>query len=43
MDLEGSKANLARFKKVIKKKIYPISALTKDGLEELIEAIGKKL
>jgi GTPase len=43
MDLEGSQVNLARFKKVIKKKVYPISAKTRDGLEELIEAIGKKL
>jgi len=43
MDLEGSKANLLRFKKAIKKEVYPISALNKDGLEELIEAVGKKL
>jgi GTP-binding protein len=43
MDLEGARANLARFKKAVKKKIYPISALNKVGLEELIEAISKKL
>jgi predicted GTPase len=34
---------LARFKKVIKKKAYPISALKKEGLEELIEAVAQRL
>ena len=43
MDLEGADSNLARFKKAIRKKVYPISALKKQGLEELIEAIAKKL
>ncbi|MFH0790503.1 MAG: GTPase ObgE [Candidatus Omnitrophota bacterium] len=43
MDLEGADANLSRFKKTIKKKIYPISALKKERLEELIEAIVKKI
>ena len=43
MDLPGSKANLARFKKTFRKKVYPVSALEKQGLEELIDAIGKKL
>ena len=43
MDLEGAAKNLERFKKVIKKKVYPISALRKEGLEELIEAIRKRL
>ncbi|MBU4346530.1 MAG: GTPase ObgE [Candidatus Omnitrophica bacterium] len=43
MDLEGASLNLERFKKAIKKKIYPISALKKEGLEELIEGIRKKL
>ncbi len=43
MDLESSKINLARFTKAIKNKIYPISALNKEGLEELIAAIRKKL
>jgi GTP-binding protein len=43
MDLEGSRVNLERFKKAIKQKIYPISALKKQGLEELIEAIRKRL
>lgn len=43
MDLAGARANLEKFKKVIKKKIYPISALKKQGLEELIEGVRKKL
>jgi GTP-binding protein len=43
MDLEGAQINLERFKRLIKRKIYPISALKKQGLEELIEAVGKKL
>ncbi|HTY45822.1 MAG TPA: GTPase ObgE [Patescibacteria group bacterium] len=43
MDLEASSANLARFKKAVKKKVYPISALNKKGLEELVAAISKKL
>lgn len=43
MDIENAGSNLELFKKTFKKKIYPISALTKEGLEELIEAIRKKL
>lgn len=43
MDLEGADLNLERFKKVVKKKVYPISALKKEGLEELIEAVAKRL
>ncbi len=43
MDLEGADSNLQKFKKVIKQKIYPISALEGKGLEELIEGISKKL
>lgn len=43
MDLENAAENLVKFKKTVKKKIHLISALTKDGLEELIEAIRKKL
>ena len=43
MDLEGAEENLERFKKVIKKKVYPISALKKQGLDELVEAIRKRL
>lgn len=43
MDLDSASANLAKFAKKIKNKVYPISALQKDGLEELIDAIRKKL
>lgn len=43
MDLAGADENLARFKRAIKKKIFPISALKKQGLGDLIEAIGKRL
>lgn len=43
MDLENAVLNLTRFKKAIRKKIYPISALKKEGLEELIEAARKKI
>lgn len=43
MDLEGADLNLKRFNKIVKKKVYPISALNKVGLEELIEAIGNKI
>jgi len=43
MDIEGAEKNLARFKKAVKKKVYPISALNKEGLEELIEAVAKRV
>ncbi len=43
MDLEAAALNLKRFKKSVKKKIIPISALNKEGLEELVEAISEKL
>jgi GTP-binding protein len=43
MDLETANKNLARLRKAMKKRIYPISALQKTGLEELIEAIAKKV
>lgn len=43
MDLDSAKENLKKFKKIVKKKIYPISALNRTGLEELIEAIREKL
>jgi len=43
IDLESAADNLQRFKKTIKKKVYPISALKKEGLEELIEAVSSKL
>ncbi len=43
MDLDGAKDNLIRFRKTVRKKIYPISALKKEGLEVLVEAIAKEL
>ncbi len=43
MDLEAAAVNLQKFKKRLKKKVYPISALNKEGLEELIEGIREKL
>lgn len=43
MDVEGAGINLKKFKRKVKKEVYPISALEKRGLEELIEAIAKKL
>ncbi len=43
MDLDGAKVNLKKFKQVVKKKIYPISALNKVGLEELLDAVAEKL
>lgn len=43
IDIEGAMENVRKFKKAVKKKVYPISALEKEGLEELIEAISGKL
>ncbi|MDD5692556.1 MAG: GTPase ObgE [Candidatus Omnitrophica bacterium] len=43
MDLEGAEENLKRFKQKHKKQVYPISALNRVGLEELIDAVAKKL
>ncbi|MGE5197905.1 MAG: GTPase ObgE [Deltaproteobacteria bacterium] len=43
MDLEGASGNLERFRNVVKRKVFAISALKKEGLEDLIEAIGKKI
>lgn len=43
MDMESAAKNLEKFKKAVNKPVYPISALNKEGLEDLIEAIRKKL
>ncbi|MDD5668621.1 MAG: Obg family GTPase CgtA [Candidatus Omnitrophica bacterium] len=43
MDIEASAENLRLFKQAVKKKIYPISALHKEGLEALIGAIEKRV
>nr|MBP7217251.1 50S ribosome-binding GTPase [Candidatus Omnitrophota bacterium] len=43
MDLESAKQHLARFRKKVKAKVFPISALQKEGLEDLLAAIRKKI
>ena len=43
MDLAKAQDNLRRFKKEIKKKIIPISALKGEGIKELIDAIKKRI
>lgn len=43
MDLKEAQANLAHFKKAVKKKIIPISALESKGLKELLHAIKEEL
>lgn len=43
MDLPQAKINLTRFRKRIKKRIYPISALTGEGIDKLLKAIREKL
>ena len=43
MDLPAAKENLKAFRKKVRKTIYPISALNKEGLEELIGTITKGL
>lgn len=43
MDIETAKLNLKKFKKAVRKRVFAISALNKDGLEALIEGIKKSL
>lgn len=43
MDLDGAKENLKKFIKVVKKAVYPVSALKKEGLKELVDAVAKKI
>jgi GTP-binding protein len=43
MDLEGARDNLEKFKKAVKKKVYPVSALKNEGLEALVEVIFREL
>lgn len=43
MDLENAQENLKLFRKKIRKKIYPISALKEQGLEELLGRIKTEL
>lgn len=43
MDLESARINIKKFKKRNRKKILEISALTGEGLEDLVEEIAKNL
>ncbi len=43
MDLPQAKANLRNFEAEIKREVYPISALKREGLDELISAIARIL
>jgi len=43
MDLPSASTKLTIFRSKIKKKVYPISALTKEGIKELLRAIGREL
>lgn len=43
MDMDGAKENLEEFKKKVDVKVYPISALTNDGLDEALIAIADAL
>jgi GTP-binding protein len=43
MDLPEAKENLKRFKKTSRKKVYPISAVTGEGVKELIDALFKRM
>lgn len=42
IDLPEAKKNLDRFKKEVKGKIYPLSALTGEGVDSLIKAVAKE-
>ncbi|MBU1006060.1 MAG: GTPase ObgE [Candidatus Omnitrophica bacterium] len=43
MDMPEALKNLKIFKKKVKKKIYPVSCVTGEGIKELLEAVYKKL
>jgi len=43
MDIAGAGENLKKFKRSVKKPIYAVSALEKENLGELIDAVAKKL
>jgi GTP-binding protein len=43
MDVPAAAENLVRFKAAVRKKVYAVSALRKEGLDELVGAIWKKL
>ncbi|MCX5657325.1 MAG: GTPase ObgE, partial [Candidatus Omnitrophica bacterium] len=43
MDIPGAKENIKKFRRSFKDKIYPVSALNGEGIEQLLEAIGRAL
>ncbi|MCG8431463.1 MAG: GTPase ObgE [Candidatus Omnitrophica bacterium] len=43
MDQAASRANLERFRKKVRRKVYPLSALKNEGLEEFVEALRRKV
>lgn len=43
MDLPQAKGNLAKFRAAVKKKAYPVSSATGEGVKELLEAVWKKI
>lgn len=43
MDLPGASESLKRFKRKVRKVIYPISCVTGEGIKKLLEAVYKKL
>jgi len=43
MDIPEAKENLKAFRKKVRKKVYPVSCVTGEGLKELLEAVYKKL
>jgi GTP-binding protein len=43
MDMPGAKENLKVFSKKTAKKVFPISAVNKEGLEDLVKAIYKEI
>ncbi|MDP2980574.1 MAG: GTPase ObgE [Candidatus Omnitrophota bacterium] len=43
MDIPEAMENLKKFKKKVKKTVYPISCVTGEGIKELLEAVYKRL
>ena len=43
MDEQGAEENLKEFKKKIKKKVYPISALFEEGISEMLDGVFETL
>ena len=43
MDIPGAEENYSKFKKKVRKKVIPVSAITSNGLEELLDTLHKKL